>query len=217
MVVHVGEVFFDKSLESAIRWCHEYAAYGVKRMAHCIALGLDPAVALSRRLGAHAQELTSERMDQIDYDLKYCRELKDRGVSINKERLLRERGELAKRDPREPAFVTCDEDRIAELRVRHDFVLEYIKQQGVLIETCPTSNLLISGIPSYEHHPFGKFYGSGQRVAICTDDPGILNTSLSEEVQLVARSLGLDPDEIETRTGDPYEYRLGRSREPHVP
>jgi len=49
---HVGESYFDKSLESAIRWCHEVAEMGACRMGHAIALGLDlDARALVERLG----------------------------------------------------------------------------------------------------------------------------------------------------------------------
>ena len=90
---------------------------------------------------------------------------------------------------------------------------EKIKQQGIVIETCPTSNLLIGGIPNMENHPFWKFYKSRQKVAICTDDPGILNRSLMDEVESIVRSSGIDYDELEERLGDPYRYRLGSSRE----
>ncbi|MCA9922577.1 MAG: hypothetical protein KC421_09400, partial [Anaerolineales bacterium] len=63
-VYHVGETFYDKSLESAARWCHEAAELGAKRLGHCIALGLDPAIAVSRRPQAHKFESVSERLDQ---------------------------------------------------------------------------------------------------------------------------------------------------------
>ena len=68
---HVGESYFDKSLESAVRWCHEVAEMGAKRLGHAIALGLDPAVAIGRRPQAHEAELASERLAQINYDLAH--------------------------------------------------------------------------------------------------------------------------------------------------
>ena len=90
-VVHVGEVYFDKSIESAVRWCHEYSELGVKRMAHCIALGLDPEIALSRLPGGHTEEAVWERIDQINYDLRYAEQLTDKGVKIDKDKLLKEK------------------------------------------------------------------------------------------------------------------------------
>ena len=57
IVYHVGESYFDKTLESAIRWCHEIAEMGAKRIGHAIALGLDPAIAIARRQWAHEREL----------------------------------------------------------------------------------------------------------------------------------------------------------------
>ncbi|MBL4700037.1 MAG: hypothetical protein JKX85_02165 [Phycisphaeraceae bacterium] len=49
VVYHVGESFFDKSLESAIRWCHQAAIMGAKRLGHAIALGMPPEIAIARR------------------------------------------------------------------------------------------------------------------------------------------------------------------------
>ena len=53
ILYHVGESFYDKSLESAVRWCHEAAELGARRLGHCLALGLDPAIAVRRRPRAH--------------------------------------------------------------------------------------------------------------------------------------------------------------------
>ncbi|HSH00872.1 MAG TPA: hypothetical protein VLL52_00040, partial [Anaerolineae bacterium] len=80
---HVGESFFDKSVESGIRWCHEAALLGAKRLGHAIALGMDPAVAVARRPGAHEVELVSERLDQIAYDLRLAEGLRAAGVVVD--------------------------------------------------------------------------------------------------------------------------------------
>ncbi len=214
VVVHIGEVFFDKSMESAIRWCHETAEFGVARLGHCTALGLDPEIAVKRRGGAHTEETLSERLDQVEYDLKYERHLQDRGVKIEKDKLLKEKEALMGRNPHEMVRSAYDEGRIAELRKRQDFVLERIKELGTVIETCPTSNLRIGGIPDMTYHPFKKFYEFGLNIAICTDDPGIFKTSLSDEVDLISKTFDIDTDELAERLGDPYEHRLGKHRRP---
>ena len=63
--------YFDKSLESAVRWCHEAAELGSRRLGHCIALGLDPEVSVQRRGGSHLRESVAERLDQIAWDLRH--------------------------------------------------------------------------------------------------------------------------------------------------
>ena len=83
---HVGESYFDKSLESAIRWCHEVAEMDARRLGHAIALGLDPAVAIARRPDAHAKERVSERLDQIAYDLTHASELSAFDIESERQR-----------------------------------------------------------------------------------------------------------------------------------
>ena len=82
VLYHVGEIYFDKSLESAVRWCHEAAELGSRRLGHCIALGLDPEVSVRRRGGSHLWEPVAERLDQIAWDLRHRRGLEDAGVEV---------------------------------------------------------------------------------------------------------------------------------------
>ena len=77
VLYHVGEIYFDKSLESAVRWCHEAAELGSRRLGHCIALGLDPEASMQRRGGSHLRESVAERLDQIAYDLRHRRALEE--------------------------------------------------------------------------------------------------------------------------------------------
>lgn len=212
VVVHIGEDFFDKSLESAIRWCHETAKLGAKRLGHCIALGLAPEIAIKRRPKAHIQESVSERIDQIEYDLKYIDELKGLGVKIDREKLLEEKNNLSMKSSDDVVCRKYDNNRLQEIMIRQDFVLDRFKEYGTVIEVCPTSNLRIGGISDFKYHPFRKFYETGVNIAICTDDPGIFNSSLSSEVDLIAKQFDLNVDELEKRIGDPYQYRLGQSR-----
>jgi hypothetical protein len=212
VVVHVGEVYYDKSLEGAIRWCHEYAEAGVKRLGHCVALGLDAKMALSRAVGAHETESVSERLDQIAYDIRYCRQLRDRGVIVDEQKLTRECSELQQLDPRGLVSRWYDENRVDEIRIRQDFVLDTIREMGIVIEVCPTSNRLIAGVRSTEAHPFKRFFESGQKLAICTDDPGTLMVTLSDEVRVVTETLHISTDQLSEQIGNPYDHRLGVHR-----
>ena len=211
-VVHIGEDFFDKSIESAIRWCHETAKLGVRRLGHCIALGLDPKIAIKRRRKAHTQESVPERLDQIEYDLEYFNELSNMGIKINREELLKEKSNLSMKNSDEIVCREYDDERLHDIELRQNFVLQKLKEYKTVIEVCPTSNLRIGGIPEFKYHPFRKFYDFGLNLAICTDDPGIFNSSLSTEVDMIAKEFNIGLDELSEKIGDPYEFSLGKSR-----
>ena len=212
VVCHVGESYFDKSLESAIRWCHEVAEMGTRRLGHAIALGLDPAVAVARRPGAHERELVSERLDQIAYDLHHRNALVAYGTPIDVAALLAERAVLVARDPATHIERPYDAARLDEARRRQQFVLDHLVALGTVIECCPTSNLRIGGIPDPAHHPIHRFLASGVNLAICTDDPGNFDITLASEIDWVVAHTRLDRAALGRRLGDPRRFRLGQRR-----
>jgi len=200
IVYHVGESFFDKSLESAIRWCHE------------IALGLDPVIAIARRPQAHVWERVSERLDQIAYDLHYRTQLARYGITIYEQAITAERNRLLAAAPEELVERPYDEQRLADVRKRQRFVLDRLMALGTVIECCPTSNLRIGSIPDASHHPLHQFLETGVNLAICSDDPGIFDITLSSEVEWVREHTTLDVEALQRRLGDPRRFRLGQSR-----
>lgn len=216
-VVHIGEDFFDLSLESAVRWCHQSALYGATRLGHCIALGLSPEVAVSREDGAHMGETVRERQRQIEYDLLYADGLTSFGVEVDSVALLQQKQNLQERDPDSLVYRGYGKNRLQEVSRRQDYVLSDLARLGTVIETCPTSNLCIGGVPGLDSQPFRRLFDSEVNLAVCTDDPGIFNTSLSQEVDNVLHWFDLAPQQAAGRLGDPWEYRLGRDRRPIRP
>ena len=212
VVVHIGEDFFDLSLESAIRWCHESALYGATRLAHCIALGMEPRVAIARRERAHQGETVRERRDQIEYDLQHADDLAAYGVQVDADVLEREHRDLEAREGDTWVRRPYDGSRLQDVVRRQDYVLDDLARLGTVIETCPTSNLCIGGVPGIEHHPFGRLYASEANLAICTDDPGIFDTTLSDEVDRVCEWFQVSPEDLAARVGDPFAYRLATAR-----
>jgi adenosine deaminase len=196
IVYHVGESFFDKSLESAIRWCHEIAEMGAQRFGHAIALGLDPAIAIARRPQAHVWERVSERLDQLAYDLRYRLQLARYGVAVDEQALMAERKRLRAVAPGTCIERAYDEGRLAEVRKRQRFVLDRLRALGTVIECCPTSNLRIGGVPDASHHPIHRFLDSGVNVVICSDDPGIFDITLASEVEWVCTHAVLDVETL---------------------
>ena len=209
-VYHVGEQFFDKSIESAIRWCHEVAEMGAKRLGHAIALGLDPRVALSRRPRAHEYETVAERLDQISYDIEREEQLIEHNVAVNIKRLNSERQALQKLDPATIVRSQYDEARISNIYGRQEYVLQELTRLGTVIECCPTSNLRIGGIPDSQAHPIHRFLRSDVNLVVGTDDPGGFEITLEDEVRWVVKNTGLSEGALLDRLGDPRTYRLGQ-------
>lgn len=207
-VYHVGETFFDKSLESAVRWCHEAALLGAKRLGHCIALGLDPAVAVSRRDKAHEAELVSERLDQIAYDLRFASQLQKVGVAIDVNALQREQQSLVNLAADDRVERPYTPQRFQDIRQRQTFVLDQLAQAGTVIECCPTSNLRIGGVPDAEHHPIHRLLASHVNLCICTDDPGTFDITLASEIEWVVRHTHFTPASLAQRLGDPRRFQL---------
>ena len=209
---HVGEVYFDKSLESAVRWCHEAAELGARRLGHCTALGLDPEVAVARRPQAHECERVSERLAQIAYDLHHEAALQDFGVPVDAQALLRERGNLSGRPGDALVCRAYDPPRLQAVRRRQDFALSRLAALGTVVETCPTSNLRIGAVPDAKDHPVHRFLASDVRLAIGADDPGLFDCTLADEVDWVQRHSGMTPNALQARLGDPHDYRCGAAR-----
>jgi adenosine deaminase len=70
-------------------------------------------------------------------------------------------------------------------------LLNLIKEKNILLEVCPYSNYLTQAFKSYSEHPLKKLFDSGVSVAICSDDPGMFASTLSDDYYLAHRHLGM--------------------------
>lgn len=208
IVYHVGESYYDKSLESAIRWCHEAATMGFKRLGHCISLGLDPEIAIQRKPNAHVFETVDERLDQINYDLDNKEALTKYGIDIKEKEYLQEKEKIVKFTRNKLLKTTYNDKRLKELRKRQQFVLDELSRLGTIIECCPTSNLRIGGVPDVKHHPIHRFLDSKVKLAICSDDPGIFDSPLKAEVDWVTKHTKYSGQNLIERLEDPINYKL---------
>ena len=212
LVYHVGESFYDKSLESAVRWCHEAASMGAQRLGHCIALGLRPEIAVARQTQAHEGELISERIDQINYDIVHAAGLRNYAVNVDEAALLAEKKLLLKSNPKSFVSRPYDSDRLREVKGRQDHTMAVISQIGTVLEICPTSNLCLGGVPNSDSHPIHRFLESEVNLVISADDPGIFDSTLTNEVDWVLDHSEMDEQKLAKRLGDPFRFRLGQAR-----
>ena len=102
--------------------------------------------------------------------------------------------------------------RLEGIRSRQQYVLHRLTQLGTVIETCPTSNLRIGGVPDPSHHPIHTFLRSEVNLAVCADDPGIFDSPLANELDWVITHTDWSRDALAQRLGDPRQFQLGSIR-----
>ena len=72
-------------------------------------------------------------------------------------------------------------------------LMQEIKDLGIAIEMCPTSNLLISSYSKINQHPLFRNLNEGSiDILICTDNPTILNTNLEKELEICCDALKIN-------------------------
>ena len=203
ILYHVGESFQDKSLESAVRWVQEAAELGAHRLGHAIALGVDP-----RLYGEHVRtETVAERRDHLAYDLRHAEGLEHHGVNVDVSAVERETSRLTDYAPDDVVTHHYDGARLEELRRRQEYALEGVRQTGAVIEVCPTSNRRIGGIADPTLHPVHRFLAHDLPFIVGSDDPGIFDITLQNEIDWVVRAAGL-PRTMERELGErSWRYR----------
>jgi len=88
-------------------------------------------------------------------------------------------------------------------RIGHGFrasedpaLVDYLAEQGIGLESCPTSNLHISAIENYASHPIKQLADHGVKFCLNTDDPGISAIDIAHEYNIAARAVGLTDGQI---------------------
>jgi adenosine deaminase len=67
-----------------------------------------------------------------------------------------------------------------------------VADAGVCFDVCPTSNLLLSVVPSLDAHPLAALLDAGIPCSLNGDDPLLFGTNLLEEYEVARDLLGLD-------------------------
>ncbi|MFN2561103.1 MAG: adenosine deaminase [Jatrophihabitans sp.] len=72
-------------------------------------------------------------------------------------------------------------------------LLAHLRDAGIPLEVCPTSNVRTRSVPSLAEHPLPALVAAGVPVTINSDDPPMFSTTLNGEYAVAAGLLGLDP------------------------
>jgi adenosine deaminase len=71
-----------------------------------------------------------------------------------------------------------------------------LRERGVALEACPTSNVALGLVPSFAEHPLPRLREAGLAVTLSTDIPNLAGVTLSEEYARVAAAFGYDDAEL---------------------
>ena len=70
-------------------------------------------------------------------------------------------------------------------------VVQLVRERGVTLEVCPTSNLQTAVVRRWSAHPLPDLLALDLRVTINTDDPSISDTTLTDEYMVAMMTIGM--------------------------
>jgi adenosine deaminase len=81
-------------------------------------------------------------------------------------------------------------------------LVEELAERGIVLECCPTSNVVLGAFESYEVHPLPRLRAAGVRITLGSDDPPYFGASIGGEYEVCAERFGFDDDDLReiTRT-----------------
>ena len=81
------------------------------------------------------------------------------------------------------AIHDLDVERIGHgVRAIEDLALiDEIAERGIVLETCPGSNVALGLYPTYRKHPIADLHRRGVKVTVSTDDPPFFHTTMARE------------------------------------
>ena len=106
--------------------------------------------------------------------------------------------------PNAPRYVREAIDYLGAQRIGHGLqihrdpeTMDYVKEKGVVLELCPTSNWLTNAVKNLDHHPFRKLIDYGVLTTINSDDPGIFNIDLTHEYEILQKHLNFNREDFQ--------------------
>jgi adenosine deaminase len=71
-----------------------------------------------------------------------------------------------------------------------------LAERGIVLEVCPTSNVVLGVYPGYEDHPLPVLRAAGVKVTLGSDDPPYFGTTIGREYELAHDLLGCGLDDL---------------------
>jgi adenosine deaminase/aminodeoxyfutalosine deaminase len=90
-------------------------------------------------------------------------------------------------------------------------LLCHLRDRGIPLEVCITSNVATGAVESLDAHPVRRLFDAGVPITLNTDDPAMFATTLSAEYELAARHFGFSEAELRGIAENGFRYAWGRT------
>lgn len=104
-----------------------------------------------------------------------------------------------------PQSVRDAVERLGAQRIGHGVraagdpsVVALLREREIVVETCPTSNVLTGAVTGLAEHPLASFLRQGVAATINTDDPTWFDCTLNDEYTLALLEMGLSFGELQS-------------------
>ncbi|MFT3854694.1 MAG: adenosine deaminase [Ilumatobacteraceae bacterium] len=109
-------------------------------------------------------------------------------------------------------FVADSIDLLGANRIQHGVrsfevpgLVERLAAEGVCLDVCPTSNVMLSVFPSLVEHPLPRLLDAGVRCSLNADDPLLFGPGILDEYELARRDLGLSDELLASMARSSFE------------
>ena len=92
---------------------------------------------------------------------------------------------------------------------RDPSLMRHLRDDGIPLEICITSNLVTGVVKRLEEHPVRALYDAGVPIVLNSDDPAMFGCTLTGEYRLAARAFGFTEEELRGIAGNAFRYRFG--------
>jgi adenosine deaminase len=75
-------------------------------------------------------------------------------------------------------------------------LVDELAARGIVLECCPTSNVVLGVFPSYEEHPLPQLRDAGVRVTLGSDDPPYFGATIEGEYGVCAARMGFSEEAL---------------------
>ena len=87
-------------------------------------------------------------------------------------------------------------------------LMRELRERGIPLEVCITSNVMTGVVESLEAHPVRRLYDAGVPITLNTDDPAIFGVSLCGEYALAAKQFGFTEAELRGIAENAFRYKF---------
>lgn len=85
-------------------------------------------------------------------------------------------------------------------------LLRHLRDRGIPLEVCITSNLVTGVVKRVEDHPVRRLYEAGVPIVLNTDDPAMFGCTLVGEYRLAASQFGFSEEELRGMAENGFKY-----------